>query len=72
MDIVIVQAVACGGQPVHFDNLNLAIEFLRMVTHEIVPQQWVAMVKALIPEPHTAEAVKAAQNLVSKCLGAPT
>jgi hypothetical protein len=72
MDIVIVQAAACGGQPVHFDNLPLAIEFLRMVTHEIVPQQWVAMIKAMVPSPHTAEAVRAAQDLVTKCLGAPT
>lgn len=71
MDVVIIQATACGV-PVHFDNLNLAIEFLRMVTHEIVPQQFVAMVKAMIPAPHTAEAVKAAQDLVTKCLGTPS
>jgi hypothetical protein len=71
MDVVIVQAAACGV-PVHFDSLPLAIEFLRMVTHQIVPEQWVAMVKALIPEPHTAEAVKAAQDLATKCLGTPS
>lgn len=71
MDVVIVQSAACGV-PVHFDNLPLAIEFLRMVTHQIVPEQWVAMVKALIPAPHTAEAVKAATDLATKCLGSPT
>lgn len=72
MDVVIVQAAACGGVPVHFDSLPLAIEFLRMVTHQIVPEQWVAMVKALIPAPHTAEAVKAAQDMATKCLGTPS
>lgn len=56
----------------HFDSLPLAIEFLRMVTHQIVPQQWISMVKALIPEPHTAEAMRAAQDLVTKCLGTPS
>ncbi len=72
MDIVIVQAAGCGGVPVHFDSLLLAIEFLRMVTHQIVPEQWVALVKALIPEPHTGEAVKAALDLATKCLGTPS
>lgn len=72
MDMVIVQSVACGGLSVHFDSLPLAIEFLRMVTHQIMPEQWVAIVKALIPEPHTAEAVKAAQDLATKCLGEPS
>jgi len=69
---LIAQAVACGGVPVHFDSLPLAIEFLRMVTHQIVPEQWVAMVKALIPAPHTAEAVRAAQDMATKCLGTPS
>jgi len=71
MDLVIVQAGACGV-PVHFDSLPLAIEFLRMVTHQILPEQWVAMVKALIPEPHTAEAMKAARDLAAECLGTPS
>lgn len=72
MDIVVVQTALCGGAQVHFDNLPLAIEFLRMVTHQIVPQQWVALVKALVPEPHTAEAVRAAKDLATACLGTPS
>jgi hypothetical protein len=72
MDVVIVQSAACGGLSVHFDSLPLAIEFLRMMTHQIMPEQWVAMVRALIPVPHTAEAVKAAQDLATKCLGTPS
>lgn len=71
MDIVVIQAAACGV-PVHFDNLQLAIEFLRMVTHQIAPEQWIAAIKAAIPAPDTADAVKAAAELVTKCLGTPT
>ncbi len=72
MDSVMIQAAACGGVPVGFDNLPLAIEFLRMVTHQIVPDQWVAAVKALVPSPDTADAMQAAKELVTKCLGTPT
>lgn len=49
-----------------FDNVNLAIEYLRMLAHEIAPEQFIAMVKALFNDP---DIVNGAKEMVRACMG---
>lgn len=60
-----VTIVAHCGQ-FSFDSLPLAVEFLRMLAHEIKPQQFFSMVMAVTG---SQDAVTNAHAVAAACLG---
>lgn len=64
MDIQVAVGSHCGF--LTFDNVNLAIEYLRMLAKEIAPEQFIAMVKSLYTD---QDIVNGAKEMVRVCMG---
>lgn len=62
-------AIAACGQELIFPNASVATEFMRMLSQQIPPEQFVDYISANTPDPG---AVREATRLVLSCLGQPS
>lgn len=62
---ILMLAAQCGA-PVTFDDMQLALAFVRMLAHSIAPEQFVAVAKALLG----VDAAEVAAKLADQCMGA--
>ena len=65
MDPTVITDLACHLQ-VQFDNLDVAVGFLRMVAHVITPANWLTVVQDQLPD-----LMQNARAIVERCFGAP-
>lgn len=65
MDEIMILYQACQA-PFVTDTAAVAIEFVKMLNHQITPDAWVAYMTGLFPD-HVADA----QELANACMGAP-
>jgi hypothetical protein len=66
---IMIQATQCGGVPVTFDNMQLALGFARMLAGNLTPDLFVDLIHKLMPSP---TAVDLAKQLVKVCMGTPS
>ena len=65
MDPIVVLDAACRLS-VQFDNLDVAVGFLRMMAHVIAPANWLDVVKDQSPD-----LLDNARAIVERCFGVP-
>ena len=65
MDPIVITDLACHLQ-IQFDNLDVAVGFIRATAHLISPANWLDVVKDQQPE-----LLDNAQAIVERCFGAP-